>query len=194
MTRQLTLIVLLALLAAPACNDPSSPSTARVSVLLTDAPLDLDTVNAVNVTLDRIILFGHAGAEGDDEGLEMDRSNVEGGEGMTLNLLDFQNGATITIATLEVPAGEYQKVRMYVREASLTMPDPADPELEIEVPIDVPSGKVDIPVSFNAEGGEETEVVLDFDAELSVQVNETSGSNKQFILRPVITPVGVTHQ
>ena len=196
MTRPMALIVLLALFAAPACDDPSSPATGQVTVRLTDAPIDLETVNAVNVTLDRIILFGHAGMEGDGDGIEMDRPNVEGGEGLTLNLLDFQNGATVTIAALEVPAGDYQKIRMYVREASLVMPDPTDPELEMEVEmmIDVPSGKVDIPVSFSVTGGEETDVVLDFDAELSVQVNETSGGNKEFILRPVIVPVGVTQQ
>jgi hypothetical protein len=186
-------VVLLALLGGAGCSDdPTSPSTARVSVRLTDAPIDLSTVNAVNVTLDRIILFGDAGMQSDEDGMEMDRPTVEDGEGLMLDLLDFQNGETVTIAVLDVPPGGYQKVRMYVREASLTMNDPTDPTLEIEVPIDVPSSKVDIPVSFEATGGVNTDVVLDFDAELSVQVNETLGGNKEYILRPVITPVGTT--
>jgi len=187
------LVALLALLGSAACSDnPTSPSTARVSVLLTDAPIDLSTVNAVNVTLDRIVLFGDAGMESDEDGMEMDRPNVQDGEGLMLNLLDFQGGQTVTIATLEVPAGRYQKVRMYIREASLAMDDPGDPMIEVMVPVDVPSSKVDIPVTFTADGGEDTTVVLDFDAELSVQVNETSGGNKEYILRPVITPVGGT--
>ena len=149
-------------------------------------------MSAVNVTLDRIVLFGDAGMQSDEDGMVMDRPTVEDGEGLMLNLLDFQGGQTVTIAELEVPSGSYQKVRMYIREASLTMEDPADPMLELEVPIDVPSGKVDVPVSFEASG--DTQVVLDFDAELSVQVNETSGGNKEYILRPVITPVGTTQR
>jgi len=188
------LIALVALVGAAGCNDPTSPSTGRVEVLLTDAPIDLDTVNAVNVTLDKIILFGSGEMVEDEDGLEMDRPTVEDGEGLMLDLLEFQNGQTITIANLEVTPGTFQKVRMYIREASLAMDDPNDPMAEIQVPVDVPSGKVDIPVSFEVSGGETLEIVLDFDAALSVQVNETSGGNKEYILRPVITPVGVTRQ
>lgn len=190
--RTLTILVLVALSGALGCSDPTSPSTARVDVLLTDAPIDLSTVNAVNVTLDRVILFGDAGMESDQDGMNMDRPSVSDGEGLTLDLLEFQNGQTVTIATLAVPPGDYRKLRMYVREASLTMDDPADSMAEIEVPIDVPSGKVDIPVAFTVSGGENMEVVLDFDAALSVQVNETEGNNKEYILRPVVTPVGVS--
>ena len=80
---------------------------------------------------------------------------------------------------------------MNIREARLIETDPDDETMQIVSEIDVPSGKVDIPVSFTVTGGEETEVVLDFDAALSVQVNETSGGNKEYILRPVITPTGV---
>ena len=194
MLRRTAILVLLALAATVGCSDPTSPSTGRVNVLLTDAPIDLSTVNSVNVTLDKIILFGSGDMVDDADGMDMDRPAVEDGEGLMLDLLDFQNGETIVIATLDVTPGTFQKVRMYVREASLSMDDPADPMAEIQVPVDVPSGKVDIPVSFSVTGGENMDVVLDFDAELSVQVNETSGGNKEYILRPVITPVGVTRR
>ena len=52
-------------------------------------------------------------------------------------------------------------------------------------PIFIPSEKVDVPVAFSLSNGEEMEVTLDFDAELSVQVNETAGQHP-YILRPVI--------
>ena len=186
------LIALVALAGAAGCNDPTSPSTGHVQVLLTDAPIDLSTVNAVNVTLDKVILFGSGEMVDDQDGMEMERPSVEAGEGLVLDLLQFQDGQSAPIGDLEVTPGTFQKLRMYISEASLTMDDPNDPMAEIEVPIDVPSGKVDIPVSFEISGGETLEVVLDFDAELSVQVNETSGGSKEYILRPVITPVGVT--
>jgi hypothetical protein len=48
----------------------------------------------------------------------------------------------------------------------------------------VPSGKVDVVVPFTISAGELTEIVLDFDAALSVHLHETG--NHRYILRPVI--------
>jgi hypothetical protein len=191
MIKRIVLLVILAMLALGCNSDPSAPGVGTATVLLTDAPIDLSTVDAVEVTLDRIVLFGEEGMVDDEDGMQMDRPGVEAGEGLTLNLLDYQDGETVTIAMLEVPVGEYQKVRMYIREAWLVEPNPQDEMMPLRTEIDVPSGKVDVPVTFTVTGGEETEVILDFDAELSVQVNETSSSNKEYILRPVITPTGI---
>lgn len=188
MTHKLTALLLgILLLGTLSCSDLTSPSSGSVNVLLTDAPIDLSTVHAVNVTLDEIVLFERE--EDDDGGMEMGRPGVSAGEGLTVNLLDYQDGATVVIASLDVPAGDYQKVRMIVSEAHLLMQDPDDPTLEIMEPIFVPSSKVDVPVTFTVSGGETTDVTIDFDAELSVQVNETG--NHRYILRPVIVPVGV---
>lgn len=184
----LSILVSLALAVALGCSDPTSPQTGQVQVLLTDAPIDLSQVTAVNVTIDSVELFPVDGS--DEDGMEMVRPGVSTGEGLTLNLLDFQNGETTVLATIDAPAGDYQRLRMYVSAADLVQPDPDDPTLEIVEPIYVPSGKVDIPVRFTVAGGDTTEVTIDFDAALSVQVNETPGVYK-YILRPVIVPVGV---
>jgi hypothetical protein len=191
MTRKILMISVLMIALTGCGSDPTAPSTGTVNVLLTDAPIDLSEVTAVEVTLVNMVLFGDDGMVDDEEGIAMKKHGVSAGEGLTLNLLDYQNGQTVTIATEEVPAGDYKKLRMYIGEATLVVPDPNDEMLEIRHRIDVPSGKVDIPVAFTVTGGETAEVVLDFDAALSVQVNETQG-NKQYILRPVITPTGVT--
>jgi len=184
----LAIPTLLLLLAGLGCSDPTSPQTGQVQVLLTDAPIDLSGVTAVNVTIESLELFQSDTA--DDDGMEMERPGVSTGEGLTLNLLDFQNGETIIVAILDAPAGDYQKLRMHVSAAELVRPDPNDPALEIVETIFVPSSKVDIPVPFTITGGETTEVTIDFDAALSVQVNETPGGYP-YILRPVIVPVGV---
>ena len=65
--------------------------------------------------------------------------------------------------------------------------DPLTPD--VTVPIFNPSGKVDIPVPFVVSAGDETTLTLDFDAQLSVQVNQTNGQHP-YILRPVINLVG----
>ena len=60
---------------------------------------------------------------------------------------------------------------------------------EIVEPIFNPSGKVDIPVMFMVSAGSDNEILLDFDAALSVKVNTTGGVHP-YILRPVINAVG----
>ena len=186
------LIILFAVTVAVAmlscATDPTAPNTARVNVLLTDAPLNLSSVSAVMVTVSEVILYP---IDDNSGGMEM-QMPLSSGDGMTLNLLDFQNGRTIKIANGVVPAGSYQKLRMRIVQADLVHDDDGDPSTpDVVEPIFIPSKKVDIPVPFTAPGGDRIEVVLDFDAALSVQVNTTQGQHP-YILRPVITPTGVS--
>ncbi len=182
---------LLAGLIACSASDPTGSGSGSVRVLLTDAPLDLSTVSAVNVTITEFVLYA---ADDDDplaegEGIVM----VMPGEGAeSLNLLDYQNGATTLVASAEVPEGHYSKIRMLVSAAELVHDHDGDPDTpDIAEPIKVPSGKVQIPVPFDLSAGEGMEITLDFDAERSVQVNSTSSDNHAYILRPVVTPVGM---
>ncbi len=166
-------------------------SQGNVRVLLTDKPLDLSTASAVNVTLERMILFQRANGD-EEQAHAMRMPGVVTGEGLTVNLLELRDGQTALIADGEVPPGEYLKLRMEIASAELVHDDDGDPDTpEVATAIFVPSGKVDVPVPFTVSAGEDVEIVLDFDAELSVQVNETPGGHP-FILRPVVTPVGVT--
>jgi hypothetical protein len=191
MIPRITLIAVLMIALAGCGSDPTEPATGRVNVLLTDAPIDLSEVDGVEVTLDGLLLFGNEGMVDDEDGMELSQPDVSTGEGLTIDLLEYQNMNTVEIASGEVPAGDYKKIRMYIRSAELVVVDPNDEMLENRYPIDVPSGKVDIPIAFTVSGGETETVTLDFDASMSVQVNETEG-NKEYILRPVITPIGVT--
>jgi hypothetical protein len=54
-----------------------------------------------------MVLFGNDGMVDDEEGIAMKRPGVSVGEGLTINLLDYQNGQTVMIATEEVPAGDH---------------------------------------------------------------------------------------
>jgi hypothetical protein len=179
--------LVLSLVLVAACSEGIDPSTGDVNVFLTDAPIDFTGVSAVNVTLSELTLIG--GDElPDGDALDMDMNL---GEGATINLLDYQDGEVVLLGAGTVPQGDYRRIRMSIDHAELVRDDDGDEATpEITELIEVPSDKVDVPVVFYVSGGEEVDVTLDFDAELSVQVNTTSGQHP-YLLRPVIN-AGVT--
>jgi hypothetical protein len=179
--------LLLSIAFLAACSEGMERRTGDVNVFLTDAPIDFTGVSAVNVTLSGLTLIGGEDmADGDTTAMDMPL-----GEGATINLLDYQGGEVVLLGIATVPEGEYRTIRMSIDYAELVRDDDGDEVTpEITEPIEVPSGKVDVPVRFVVSGGEEVDVTLDFDAELSVQVNTTSGQHP-YLLRPVING-GVT--
>lgn len=186
-----TLTVAIILAAVAGCSsDATRSASGSVRVLLTDAPIDFSDVTAVNVTLEKMILF----QQDDTNGMEMAMPGVTTGEGLTLNLLDYQNGEVVLVGAADVPEGDYLKVRMIIAAAELARDDDADPNTpDLIEPIRVPSGKVDVPAPFTLTGGMGVDLTLDFDAELSVQVNSTLGQDP-YLLRPVINLVDVATQ
>ena len=130
---------------------------------------------------------------GDSGGTVMTLQHVPGAAGLTLNLLDYQNGKTTVIGTSDVPPGSYSRIRLVIESAELVRAGATADDPDVIDPIFVPSGKVDIPVPITVTAGTETDVTLDFDAAMSVQVNATSGQ-QPYILRPVITPVGTSQK
>ncbi len=175
-----------ALVLAGACSDdPTGSGTGHVSVYLTDAPIDLTGVTAVNVTITEIVLFP-AGAE-DGAGIPLDLTATGP---LTVNLLDYRDGHVILAAAQEVPTGEYQRIRLAVSDAEILRDDDLDPATpDLSEDVWVPPGKIDVPVPFTVSRNEDLDVILDFDAAASIQINETG--NEKYILRPVVTPVGV---
>lgn len=187
------LVVLASILAvAAACNSSETVrgtgSTVRLN--LTDAPIDLTGVNAVEVTIRSITLYPTDGT-GDEGGIPMTQGPISVSGELDLNLLDYQNGKVVFIGQEDVPPGPYQRIRLEISDARLLRDDDGDPDTpDVEEDVFVPSGKVDVPVPFTISRDETLELTLDFDAEASVQVNETPGQHP-YILRPVITPVGM---
>jgi hypothetical protein len=173
-------------LAACSGAELTGPSSGTLSVYLTDAPIDLDDVTAVNVAVASMSVFPTCDdPEEECPGLLLDLIPPEGSDGVVVNLLDYRDGNVILMASEGVPEGAYQKIRMEISAAALLRDDDQDPETPDAVEdIFVPSEKVDVVVPFLISAGEQTEIVLDFDAALSVHLNETG--NHRYILRPVI--------
>lgn len=151
-----------------------------LEIHLTDAPIDLSAVQSVNVTLTGVIVYPR-----DD--LQATSLITNGGpihlmqHPATFDLLTLTGGATELLASGEVPAGDYSRIRLEILDATLVYHDGTTESLKIE------PNKVDVPIGFHISIDGQTGLTLDFDAAASVQVNETSSD--QFILRPVVTPV-----
>ena len=181
--RVLLLGVALAATAGIACSNGSASvdrtGTGTVRVHLTDAPLDLSTVQSVTVTITGVTLY-----PGDETSMTPTPSTgpvtlLTHPE--TFDLLTLTGGASALLASGEAPAGSYERIRLDVSSAELTWKDGTTAPLKLE------SGKVDVPIPFHLSVGEDLSVTLDFDAGASVMVNETATDT--LILRPVVTPV-----
>ena len=186
------LLAIIALVGLATCNtDTSSGGAAGVRVFLTDAPLDLTGVTAVNVTIHDVKLYPADAGSGDSGGTSLESGPVALSGDLTLNLLDFQNGQVAFLGSASVPAGSYDRIRLEVTSAELVRDDDGDPTTpDVVEPITVPSSKVDVPVPFHLTADESLQITLDFNAQASVQVNSTNGKSA-YLLRPVVTPVGM---
>jgi hypothetical protein len=186
------LIGLAAVAGLVACQtDSSSGGRAGVSVYLTDTPLDLTGVTAVNVTLSSVSLFPSDAGSGEEGEVELETGPIAMPGDLTLNLLDFRNGQVAFVGSQTVPAGAYSRIRLQIVSAELVQDDDGDPATpDLVTPITVPSGKVDVTVPFTLTAGENLAITMDFDAQASVQVNSTNGQHA-YLLRPVINVAGL---
>jgi len=166
-----------------ACSSESASdnrtSSGTVQVRLTDAPIDLTTVQSVMVTITSVILYpGNEttmAPETPSTGPVTLLSHPE-----TFDLLTLTGGTSELLASGEAPAGRYERIRLEVSSAELTWKDGTTAPLKLE------SGKVDVPIPFDLPAGGDASLMLDFDAAASVMVNETASD--KLILRPVVTP------
>ncbi len=163
---------LLALAGLSACGGSgagNAPAAGTVTLAMTDAPAD--ELTALTVTIDSATLIGEDGPVS---------IPLPDGDPITLNLLDL-DGINQILATASVPAGRYSKLRLEIRDATVTWPDETVEPVTI-----VANGKVDLNLQGHVEvldGGSLT-IQLDFSAEDSLKLTETG--NGRLILRPQI--------
>ena len=181
----LTVLVALTVLSIGCGADGSASAhfengTGTVNVHMTDAPIDLTDVQSVMVSIDEVTVYPREDSipEAVPGSPIVLLTHPE-----TFDLLTLTGGASTLLATGEVPAGSYSRIRLGITEATLVYQDGTTEPLKID------SNKVDVPIGFHVDVDATSQVTLDFDAAASVQVNETGTS--RFILRPVVTPVQI---
>jgi hypothetical protein len=155
----------------------------RLIVSITDDPFNIDLVESATVTISKI----EVRKTGDETGNPF---IVVSENPVNVELIDLRNGITKELADIAIPAGDYDLVRLYIGEASLTIKGN-------EVPLKVPSGqqtgiKLFIDPVLHVEGGLTEELLLDFDLANSFvmrgNMQHAAGVNG-FIFKPVIRAV-----
>jgi hypothetical protein len=109
---------------------------------------------------------------------------------LTIDLLDYTNGALLDLGQTQLPAGRYTKLRLVLSPNTGVLADrnwivlssgPA-----VRIPLKTPSGQqsgLKINTSLDVQAGGLTDIVIDFDACRSVVM---AGNSGQYLLKPVL--------
>jgi hypothetical protein len=184
-------ISVLAILFSTGCQDVNNDNDQRGNLVIkiTDAPFPIDMVDAATVNIVKVEI--RKKSEGTQLGypyITLMEDPVE------FNLLDLRNGVTADLVAMEIEAGNYDLIRLYVDEASLSVKEGDTYNLK------VPSGEqtgiqIFIKPDLHVEGGLTTDVLLDFSIEKSFVIKgnaDTPAGIKGFNFKPVIRAVNNT--
>jgi WD40 repeat protein len=185
-----------------ACDDGTSPEgTARIRVLLTDAPSDY--IGEAYVDIGAVELL----PAGDGDRITLSTNGTDG----PVNLLDLQGLTTELLADVDIPSGTYTQLRLFVDSArvvlsgdytfedgstedDLRVPSGASSGLKLKLRSDE-EGDPDAPEGVDISGGE-TVLVVDFDVNQSFRIQGNpdtpagiSGVSFQPTLRVVVQDV-----
>jgi len=173
-----------------ACNKTSDNSgKGQLVIKVTDAPFPIDMVESAMVTITKaeIRKAGDGISDGNPFIVLLEDT-------ITFDLLDLRNGVTDELLDMEIPAGTYNLLRLYVEEASLKIKD--GDTYKVKVPSGQQTGiKIFVRPEFNVTGGLTTELLLDFDLSRSFVVRGSFDSPhgiNGFIFKPVIRAVNNT--
>lgn len=197
------LLVLFGLFLWNCTEETSSSDTGRLRVQLTDAPFPFDLIDEANVTLYKIEARYTSEEEAMDENMdsEMDEGDDEysfitlfDGE-KEINLLELTNGVTENLVDMEVPAGEYDLIRVYVKGVNVVLNDSTRTTFDLKVPSGSQSGiKVFVDPPLVVAGGLTADLLLDFDVSRSfvARGNPRKEGFNGFNFKPVIKASNLT--
>jgi len=176
----------------------SAEGTGTLSVQLTDAPFPYELVAEANVTVYKV--EARQVENDDDSSDDTDDSSDDDSnddnypyitlmeEEMDVNLLELTNGLTQQLAEIDVPAGSYDLIRIYVKGVNVILTDGT--VFDLKVPSGDASGiKVFIDPALTVTSGLSSDLLLDFDVSRSFvpkgNISTPAGVNG-FNFKPVI--------
>jgi hypothetical protein len=165
-------------------DNSNNKTEGRLIINITDDPFPIDFIESAKVTITKVELR----KTGEEEGypfITVVDDTVE------YDLLDLRNGVMAELLDLEVPAGEYNLIRLYVDLASIKIKEWET--YTLKVPSGAQTGiKIFINPDLRVAGGLTTELLLDFNLEKSFvlkgDMNTPAGING-FNFKPVIRAV-----
>ena len=160
--------------------------TGRLVVNVTDAPFPVELIDWANVTITKVEIRKAGDGIPDESPFSVIWTGSE-----VFNLLELRNGVIEEFLNLEIPAGDYDLIRIYVDEASLKVKD--GETYNVKVPSGQQTGiKLFISPGLFVRDGLTSELLLDFDLSNSfvLQGNMDSPAGiKGFNFKPVIRAV-----
>ena len=172
------LIALLVGFGLTACSNGDGTGTMRVS--LTDAPADYAEVN---IEIHQVLVKENDDDDDDlDENENMDEEELEDAgwkvvfnDTITVNLLDYQNGATLDLGEVELETGRYNQVRLVLGDENNVVLNNGN-----TFQLDTPSGQTSgykLLVQADIEEDQVYDLVIDFDASRSIVVTGNGSIN-----------------
>jgi len=168
------------------CQEVEKDQSGNIVIKITDSPFPIDMIDEATVSIS--IVEMRLKSDGEEEEYPF---TVVFDEPMEFNLLELRNGVTADLIDMDIPAGSYDLIRLYVDEASLSVKD--HETYNVKVPSGSQTGiKIFIEPALNVAGGLTSEVLLDFNVDRSFVLKgnvDTPAGIKGFNFKPVIRAV-----
>lgn len=187
------------LLAVAACSDSSGPDTGTLVVRLTDAPFSIDSLASVDIHVLRVdARVADADSADAAEGAGADSASRGGWRTVaspdaTIDLLQYQNGASLLIGTAVIPAGDYRGFRLVIdpSRSSITLKNGVVMTNTSSPNVTFPSGatsgiKIVLTQPVVVTEGDTTAMMVDFDIGNSFVLRGNSLSQNGLLFKPVI--------
>lgn len=166
------------------CDLGTADGMGTLSVLMTDAPFPADLALEANVTVTKLEARSAGGNESSPY------ITLSEGE-RTFNLLDLRNGVIASLASIEVPSGSYDLLRIYISAGSVVLKDSTT--FNLTVPSGAQTGlKLFISPAIDVTDGTISNLILDFDVEKSFVVQGSGNAINGFLFKPVIRVANVS--
>lgn len=185
-----TVVLLLSSLFYLGCDDDDDitepENSGTISLKIGDAPFPIEFVSRAEITVDQVEVRNSGDAEGN--------FYIASEEEQTYNLIEFRNGVTADLASVNVPEGTYDQVRLRIVDAEIELT--SGQTFDLTIPSGASSGlKVFINPGLEVNADVTYEVLLDFDLTKSfvAQGNiSTAAGITGFNFKPVIRAINLS--
>jgi len=156
------------------CDSSSEPTetAGTLNVRITDSPAAFD---AVNITFSEISVNQSGGSD-----------IVVSDSTQTINLIEWSNGLSTPLGSIELEAGKYNQIRLLIDSASVTIDGVVS---DVTVPSGAQTG-LKLTHQFTLEAGSTYDLMIDFDASRSI-VSHGPKANPTYSLKPTIRLVAM---